>query len=380
MSNYMITDTTLTSIADAIRSKTGGSSPILVEDFANEIDGISGGGITVNGESLSGQYSFIRNRASFVSIPHLIDGPKKILSFKGLLFALTTNGDLFYLNPFGEYGEYVEVTGFDNVDDISVDESTDKMYALDGDRNIFEITFVADSEEEEVVVSKTSVTMLDEYFKRICAQNGKIYCTGASATSVGVYDISAGSHKRGVIQSLNMLTGYLFEYGDALYLMGYDGTGVTKGFKIYSVTFGSLIYGTLYNVSANLEDSIDGADYGTGTTDVWSIIVSDVDRDGGAAVMSSCGDIAYVYIGTQSVTLTCHPRVGSIYENLYTLNNLYLTNVSFDEKEYDHGIDDNLLRIGGLNNPYNQGLNMDITTFMTYYMNGDRVDTTKILT
>lgn len=44
MSNYQIKGETLTGIADAIRSKTGGTDPILVADMAAQIEGITGGG------------------------------------------------------------------------------------------------------------------------------------------------------------------------------------------------------------------------------------------------------------------------------------------------------------------------------------------------
>lgn len=41
---YTIEDTTLTCIANAIRSKTGGTEPILTENMATEISGIETGG------------------------------------------------------------------------------------------------------------------------------------------------------------------------------------------------------------------------------------------------------------------------------------------------------------------------------------------------
>ena len=41
MSEYIVQDTTLTNIADAIRSKTGGTNSITVNNMANEIDNIS---------------------------------------------------------------------------------------------------------------------------------------------------------------------------------------------------------------------------------------------------------------------------------------------------------------------------------------------------
>lgn len=44
MADYIIQDTTLTGIADAIRGKTGGTDPIPVPDMAAQIAGISGGG------------------------------------------------------------------------------------------------------------------------------------------------------------------------------------------------------------------------------------------------------------------------------------------------------------------------------------------------
>lgn len=44
MSEYRIQDTTLTDIADAIRSKTGSAATILVSEMANEIESIPTGG------------------------------------------------------------------------------------------------------------------------------------------------------------------------------------------------------------------------------------------------------------------------------------------------------------------------------------------------
>lgn len=44
MSEYRIQDTTLTGIADAIRSKTGSSEPIVVSEMADEIESIPTGG------------------------------------------------------------------------------------------------------------------------------------------------------------------------------------------------------------------------------------------------------------------------------------------------------------------------------------------------
>lgn len=44
MSEYLIQDTTLTGIADAIREKTGGTEPVSVSDMAAQIEGIQAGG------------------------------------------------------------------------------------------------------------------------------------------------------------------------------------------------------------------------------------------------------------------------------------------------------------------------------------------------
>jgi hypothetical protein len=50
MAEYIIQDSTLTDIADAIRAKDGSSAPILTEDMADAIAAIpSGGGITPTG-------------------------------------------------------------------------------------------------------------------------------------------------------------------------------------------------------------------------------------------------------------------------------------------------------------------------------------------
>ena len=44
MAEYLIQDTTLTGIADAIRGKTGGTEPVAVSDMAAQIEGIQAGG------------------------------------------------------------------------------------------------------------------------------------------------------------------------------------------------------------------------------------------------------------------------------------------------------------------------------------------------
>ena len=49
MARYSIEDTTLTNIANAIRNKTNNTNPIAVSDMADEISGISGGELVING-------------------------------------------------------------------------------------------------------------------------------------------------------------------------------------------------------------------------------------------------------------------------------------------------------------------------------------------
>ena len=50
MAKYLIEDTTLTNIADAIRAKKGTTAPVAVINFASEISAIEGGGSTDGGE------------------------------------------------------------------------------------------------------------------------------------------------------------------------------------------------------------------------------------------------------------------------------------------------------------------------------------------
>ena len=54
MAEYLIQDTTLTAIAEAIRSKTGESDPVAVADMAEKISGIAGGGLVINGGVFTG--------------------------------------------------------------------------------------------------------------------------------------------------------------------------------------------------------------------------------------------------------------------------------------------------------------------------------------
>lgn len=46
MSKYLVEESTLTDIADAIREQTGDENPIMLSNFASAISGISGGGHT----------------------------------------------------------------------------------------------------------------------------------------------------------------------------------------------------------------------------------------------------------------------------------------------------------------------------------------------
>ena len=57
MSKYVIDSSTLTSIADAVRAKTGSTDPIKVSDIPTAISNISGGGS--EGIVISGDCSFL---------------------------------------------------------------------------------------------------------------------------------------------------------------------------------------------------------------------------------------------------------------------------------------------------------------------------------
>ena len=59
MSEYRIQDATLTGIADAIRSKTGGSAPIVVNEMADEIESIPTGGSVERNKTVQRNLGFI---------------------------------------------------------------------------------------------------------------------------------------------------------------------------------------------------------------------------------------------------------------------------------------------------------------------------------
>lgn len=59
MSEYRIQDTTLTDIADAIRSKTGSATTILVSEMANEIESIPTGGTVERNKTVQRNLGFI---------------------------------------------------------------------------------------------------------------------------------------------------------------------------------------------------------------------------------------------------------------------------------------------------------------------------------
>ena len=81
MADYLIHDSTLEDIADAIRSKTGGSSLIVPEDMPTEIASISGGGLPTGMTYIgSGTFTLASNEFLTVQINHgLPFTPKAIL-------------------------------------------------------------------------------------------------------------------------------------------------------------------------------------------------------------------------------------------------------------------------------------------------------------
>lgn len=92
MSKYFIEDTTLISIADAIRSKDGTSEPILTEDMASRIEAIPSGGDTsiedglIDG-SLSGEY--VNNRVKIIRAYAFMNCDMTSVHLDGLASSLT---------------------------------------------------------------------------------------------------------------------------------------------------------------------------------------------------------------------------------------------------------------------------------------------------
>lgn len=66
MSEYLIQSETLEDIADAIRSKTGGSALIAPEDMADEIESIQTGGMTTH----TGEVTVVGSGITSVTIQH----------------------------------------------------------------------------------------------------------------------------------------------------------------------------------------------------------------------------------------------------------------------------------------------------------------------
>ena len=86
MAKYVIEDTTLTNMADAIREKTGGTEPITPSNFATEIAGIQSGGDTTIEDGLVegtlteysndrvtnvGEYAFYHTTISKIDLPNV---------------------------------------------------------------------------------------------------------------------------------------------------------------------------------------------------------------------------------------------------------------------------------------------------------------------
>ena len=72
--DYLIKEETLTDIADAIRSKTGESSPILVSDFSQEISSISASTWKVNMDFTGITDSYTVNGVTYDSNGAVFDG------------------------------------------------------------------------------------------------------------------------------------------------------------------------------------------------------------------------------------------------------------------------------------------------------------------
>lgn len=95
MAEYLIQDSTLTSIANAIREKTGSTDAIATTEFAEAIIGIqSGGGVQLEGDFLK------------YVVYQLDDGNKEIKIYGILwsnLYTDTKKYDVTIPSSFGEY-------------------------------------------------------------------------------------------------------------------------------------------------------------------------------------------------------------------------------------------------------------------------------------
>lgn len=211
MSNYLIDDVTLTDIADAIRSKTGGSTPILTENMPSEIAGISGGGCVIDGESISEELSFgsayIAPMVALENSTYYVMHCQKV---DGRLFYLTSDNKLHYNNPNGV--EYMS-------DVVGMCRHNGKLYIAKSNGDVGYLTYNTTTLQYDFtrVGGHTSNSLNLNMF---IDENDTIYMADNSY----IYDIT--NNIKGLVQDLTYITvpaqsePYgIFFYDDSLYVI-----------------------------------------------------------------------------------------------------------------------------------------------------------------
>ena len=111
---YIINSQTLTDIADAIRTKTGGSSPIAVEDMATEIGTISGGG--VSSISISGDCTNFMVSEAAKNMYLALNSPEVVMTnVSNLVNAFAGNGGC----PIDDYSKF-KINSFINAGTVGL--------------------------------------------------------------------------------------------------------------------------------------------------------------------------------------------------------------------------------------------------------------------
>lgn len=256
MSNYLIDDGTLTDIADAIRTKTGGSSPILTEDMATEIAGISGGGCVIDGESISEELSF--GSAYVAPLLDLTDNLKQIVACQkvdGRLFYLTSDHVLHYNNPNGTQtmsnirgicrhnGKLYVCTTSGTVGYLTYNTST-LQYTLTSVGSIAsgnsDVNMCCDSSGNVYVVTESTLydvtnnrygTVVDTTYTYAMLQLGSV--------PMGIYYYNGNIHVVTHCASLGQekIASFTVQYNNALFVATLDAelvTGIQNGFTVCS--------------------------------------------------------------------------------------------------------------------------------------------------
>lgn len=188
MAEYLIQDSTLTGIADAIREKTGNADPIYVSGMAEMIAGITGGG--AGGSGLSG----IFYEAMFGATPyvyrrqHFVFGGELYLA---IMNKSTTAGVVWPIYKYSD-GAYTQVSGANTgymtiVNRGRIFECAGKLHALGNDSNKH---YIADGVSALVEQSATCpIKIYNGDFGKIAVHNDEIYVTDTTA----IYKWSTGS-------------------------------------------------------------------------------------------------------------------------------------------------------------------------------------------